>query len=113
MSDSKHSPLEISVDRRGDDAIVVVNGEVDLESSVVLSGTLAELNARHVTLDLTEVAYMDSTGLRAILVAKEDVERAGGTLDVSAASKIVSRLIEISGVGELLGNGPIEPTTTP
>lgn len=114
MSDSKHSPLEISVDRRGDDAIVVVNGEVDLETSVALSETLAEvLDARHVTLDLTDVAYMDSTGLRAILVAKEDIERAGGTLDVSAASRIVSRLIEISGVGELLGNGPAEPTTTP
>lgn len=110
MTESKSSPLRITVDRAGDTTTVVVSGEVDLETSGTLSDALAEAGtARRVTLDLTEVAYMDSTGLRAILVAKDDIERAGGTLDVSAASKIVSRLMEISGVGGLLGEVPRSP----
>ncbi len=110
MTESKSSPLAITVDRDGETTTIVVAGEVDLETSAALSDALDEVvTARRITLDLTEVAYMDSTGLRAILVAKDDIERAGGTLEVSAASKIVSRLIEISGVGGLLSDGPPNP----
>lgn len=104
MPESKSSPLEISMDRAGDEATVVVNGEVDLESSASLSDALGEvLTCRTVSLDLTGVGYMDSTGLRAILVAREDIEQAGGTFRISSASNIVTRLMEISGVGGLLG----------
>lgn len=103
----KANPLEITMDRNGDDVRLVVSGEIDLETSASLSEALSEVvSSRHVSLDLTDVGYMDSTGLRAILVAKEEVERAGGALDVAAASNIVGRLIEISGVGELLVHQP-------
>jgi anti-sigma B factor antagonist len=100
----KSNPLEITIDRDGDDVRLIVSGEVDLESSRALSEALSEVvSSRQVSLDLTGVGYMDSTGLRTILVAKEELERAGGNLNVVAASNIVNRLIEISGVSELLG----------
>jgi len=103
----KSNPLEITIDRDSDDVRLVVSGEVDLETSASLREALSEIvSSRHVSLDLTGVGYMDSTGLRTILVAKEEIERAGGTLDVAAASTIVSRLIEISGVSELLAHQP-------
>lgn len=100
----KSNPLEIAIDRDGDDVRLIVSGEVDLESSRALSEALSEVvSSRQVSLDLTGVGYMDSTGLRTILVAKEELERAGGNLNVVAASNIVNRLIQISGVSELLG----------
>ena len=100
----KSNPLEIAIDRDGDDVRLIVSGEVDLESSRSLSEALSEVvSSRQVSLDLTGVGYMDSTGLRTILVAKEELERAGGNLNVVAASNIVNRLIQISGVSELLG----------
>jgi anti-sigma B factor antagonist len=106
MPESKSSPLEIELDRSGDNVTLVVTGEIDLESSTALGDALDELvTSPTVLLDLSGVGYMDSTGLRTILVAKEAIERTGGTLRISAASNIVTRLIEISGVGALLTEG--------
>ena len=45
---------------------------------------------------------MDSTGLRAVLMAREGLLQSGGSLDVVAASAIVRRLIEITGLHDLL-----------
>lgn len=99
----KANPLEITMNQEGVEVRLTVSGEVDLETSAALTEALTEVvSSRHVALDLTDVGYMDSTGLRAILVAKEDIERAGGTLEVVAASRIVARLIDLSGVTGLL-----------
>ena len=103
MTESKSSPLDISVERHGEGATVSVTGEVDLETSTTLSESLAALrDCREVHLDLSNVDYMDSTGLRAVLVAKDDAASAGRLLDIVAASSIVSRLIEITGVDGLV-----------
>jgi len=103
MTDSKPSPLEIDVQRDDASATITVSGEIDLESSGALHDALTSVyQCRAVHLDLSGVDYMDSTGLRTVLVAKGDVERAGGSLDVVAASSIVSRLIEITGIDDLI-----------
>jgi anti-sigma B factor antagonist len=97
------APLSITVERNGAAAVVVVSGEIDLETSASLAAALTELgDAADVSIDLSGVAYMDSTGLRTLLSAKDEAARSGGTLRVSAASHIVSRLIEITGVEDLL-----------
>jgi anti-sigma B factor antagonist len=103
MTDSKPSPVEIDV--QGDDAVanITVTGEIDLETSGALHDALTRASqCREVHLDLSAVDYMDSTGLRTVLVAKAELERAGGSLDVVAASSIVSRLIEITGIDGLI-----------
>lgn len=103
MGDSKTNPLAISVERGDDAATLTVEGEVDLDTSASLRDALADLlDCRAVHLDLSRVEYMDSTGLRTVLVAKEELDAVGGSLDVVAASSIVSRLIEITGVDGLL-----------
>ena len=48
------------------------------------------------------MTYIDSTGLRVLLTARDAAVDAGGNLRVSATSSIVARLIEITGAGELL-----------
>lgn len=113
MSDKTSNQLEISVEYDGGAATMVVAGEVDLDSSTALAEALAGAlasarSAPEVSLDLRGVRYMDSTGLRAILEAQHNAERAGGRLTVMATSNIVRRLIEISGVAELLGLPPTE-----
>jgi anti-anti-sigma factor len=103
MTDSKPSPLEIDVQRDDSSATITVTGEIDLETSGALHDALTRANqCRKVHLDLSGVDYMDSTGLRTVLVAKAEIERAGGSLDVVAASSIVSRLIDITGIDGLI-----------
>jgi anti-anti-sigma factor len=98
--------LSVTVDNNGDDCTVVtVCGEIDLETCVELSAALATVDgSRNVSLDLGDVSYIDSTGLRALLSARDAAEKAGGRLHVSTTSHIVARLIEITGAKELLAD---------
>jgi anti-anti-sigma factor len=103
MTDNKPNPLEIDVDRDGATATITVTGEIDLETSGALQDALTRVyDCGAVHLDLSDVEYMDSTGLRTVLVAKGEIERSGGSLDVVAASSIVTRLIEITGIDGLI-----------
>jgi anti-sigma B factor antagonist len=103
MTESKSNQLDIAVDRDNGSATVTVHGEIDLETSGALTSALAGvLDVGNVRLDLTGVDYMDSTGLRAVLVAREGLRAAGGDLRVVSASSIVTRLIEITGIHDLL-----------
>lgn len=98
------TPLSITVDRNGNDVVVVVRGEIDLETSGDLGAALADVHiAGQVNVDLGDVEYMDSTGLRALLLAKDEVEAAGGGFRVTATSNIVARLFDITGVNDLMG----------
>jgi len=112
MAESPLTPLDITVDDTGSasERTVVVRGEVDLDSSDQLSRVLTETVAAlgdgpsvRLHLDLDGVGYMDSTGLRAVLMARDELLQRGGSLDVVAASAIVRRLIEITGLHDLLG----------
>lgn len=97
------SALSIDVRRDGDAANVKVRGEIDLETTAELSSALAGVqSATDVSIDLSDVTYLDSTGLRALLTARDAAAEAGARLRVSATSSIVARLIEITGVTELL-----------
>jgi anti-anti-sigma factor len=98
--------LSVVVDNdRDDGTVVTVCGEIDLETCAELSAALATLDgSRNVSLDLGDVSYIDSTGLRVLLTARDAAEKAGGSLRVSTSSNIVARLIEITGANELLVN---------
>ena len=95
--------MEIDVSHDGDVVTLVVRGDIDLDSSVKLTDTLGEaLSFPEIAVDLGEVNYIDSAGLRSLLFAQAATEEAGGRLRITAASSIVSRLIEITGVTERL-----------
>jgi anti-anti-sigma factor len=95
--------LAVVVEQRGDLAVVAVAGEVDLESCAQLSSVLAGLgDSSAVDVDLSAVTYLDSTGLRTLLTARDAAVALGGRLRISATSNIVARLLEITGTSDLL-----------
>jgi len=55
-----------------------------------------------VTVDLSGVTYMDSSGLRALLEARDHLDGQARRLIVDACSRPVQRLFEITGVCETL-----------
>jgi anti-anti-sigma factor len=106
-SDDKRLPgaLSVTVNQQGAAAVVTVQGDIDLDTSGDLAAALAGLDAPGgVDVDLSAVTYMDSTGLRVLLSARDAAVETGATLRVSAASSIVARLIEITGASELIEN---------
>jgi anti-sigma B factor antagonist len=103
-STSAPEPRGFSLDvDAGDDVVTVTaHGEIDLDTSDEFGQALtASTTARQVNVDLADVSYMDSAGLRALLTARADAEQRSGQLRVVKASSIVSRLFEIAGVADL------------
>jgi anti-anti-sigma factor len=52
--------------------VIAVSGELDLVTEPQLEAALANAVGRPVTIDLSELAFMDSTGLRALLSAARE-----------------------------------------
>ncbi len=84
---------------------VAATGELDLVEAPRLEQLVRELAGEPVdlVLDVDELSFLDSTGVRAILVANQMVERSGGTMTVTLENPKVRRILEVSG---LMGTGP-------
>src|SRR5262245_52769189 len=104
-ADSSSTPesRRFSLDaEEGDDVLTVtVSGDVDLDTSDEFGHALGGSIAPLVNVDLAEVTYMDSAGLRSLLTARAAIEQRGGQLRVVKVSSIVGRLFEIAGVADL------------
>jgi anti-sigma B factor antagonist len=109
------SPLAIEVERRGARTRVELTGELDMTTVGMLEARLVQLESespRLIVLDLRRLAFMDSTGLHAIVAAvrrgrAEDrrvaLIKSGGPLDrvllVARAQDIVETVDDPAAVG--------------
>ncbi|MGH8912747.1 MAG: STAS domain-containing protein [Acidimicrobiia bacterium] len=83
----------------GDHARLRVSGEVDLSNAHTVFESAATIEARSVTVDLSEVTFMDSSGLAALIEAMNGLSAVH--VLVKAGSR-VERLLEVSGLEEHL-----------
>jgi anti-sigma B factor antagonist len=93
--------LVLATEFAGTNAVVSVRGELDAYSAPGLEdqiGRLIAQDVRTVALDLSETAFLDSSGLRAILTAQRRVTENGGRMTVRTPSEPVTRLFEITGL---------------
>jgi anti-sigma B factor antagonist len=98
---------QLRVDARSEQDRVVIRleGELDLASAPLLQAALEEAEtdaASTLVLDLRQLRFMDSTGLRIILWARERWRSRGQELALTVGSSQVQRLLAVSGVGEHL-----------
>ena len=86
-------------------AVVALRGELDLAGAAALEQELARLDAeRHdaVVLDLRDVSFMDSSGLRVVAVASRRAGERGRRLALVPGSDQVMRVFEITRMRERL-----------
>lgn len=100
--------FELAVETGEDRVTFIPRGELDLATAPeVEEKVLSALREGHaaVVLDLRELTFMDSTGVRTIVAAHQVSEEAGGGLRVVRPPRdsAVSRVIEISGIDDALG----------
>jgi anti-anti-sigma factor len=85
-------------------ARVVVDGELDIATAPVLDARLADIErsmSETVELDLGKVAFMDSTGLRALLNARRRAETGGHRLRLLNLQPEVERVFDVTGVRKI------------
>lgn len=78
--------------------IFVLNGELDLDSCHGLAEQLQGPPGSLVVVDLSELTFMDSSGLGAIHAARRLANENGGTLVVSRPQPAVHRVLELMGL---------------
>jgi anti-sigma B factor antagonist len=97
--------LQIALRQEPDRVVVKLTGELDMANAPVLQNAVEgdELSAaKTVVLDLQQLTFVDSTGLRIILSARELCWRRGQEFAVTPGSQQVQRLLSVTGVGEHL-----------
>ena len=87
-----------------------LRGEIDAHSATTLASHLDPLpgSTGDVVIDLSEVGFIDSSGLRVLVEAHQRAENEARRLVLSGPSRQVLRLLEISGLMQYLH---VQPST--
>jgi anti-anti-sigma factor len=107
--------LEVTEYNPGDVHVLRVHGELDLGTVPSLCRRMSRLRERGArpiaVIDLSELEFCDSPGLRALLGEAREAECCGGRMRVVApASGVARRLFDVCGVHELIDVDPDCPT---
>ena len=96
--------LTIHATRDGSTAIVSASGEIDLSNVGELrtAVTKAAEDCERLRLDLSEVDFIDSTGLGGLLELRSTLRHRNVVLELVAGDGPVRQAVEITGLAELL-----------
>ncbi len=97
--------LSIRVDENGTTRTVRLGGSCDLATAPGLRQTLHGLTppeVNDVILDVTELEFIDSTGLGVVLGAMRRLREGGGSLAIAGAAGIVRRVLEITDLDKVI-----------
>lgn len=102
--------LTVQTEQRGDMVVVSVSGELDMATAPQLQDQISDLLEKgrtRLVFDLAEVSFCDSTGLSVFVRAKNSTDDAGGgTVRLAAPQRGVLRILEVSGLVEVLRTYP-------
>ena len=107
MSDdpARTALLDLQVES-GPTTIVTLSGDLDPATAPKLDEALRGLAAddavERVVLDLAELAFLDSSGLRVFVTSREALVARGADLALRRPTANVSRLLDITGLGEII-----------
>ena len=98
--------LEIDERDQGDVRLLLLHGDLDVASAPRLAtaiDTARIRGLRRLLVDLTNLQFCDSTGLRALIRAARELRIAGGRLIVACPEDgAVGRLLDMTGLREAL-----------
>jgi anti-sigma B factor antagonist len=91
----------------GNAYVVHVAGEIDMSHEEQLRAELhraVEADAKGIVVDLTECEFIDSSGIRALLLSREEAKPQDGSeaLAVAASSDQILRILEVMGLDQVI-----------
>ena len=99
--------LECRLEVLPDTYVLHIQGEIDLSTAHRFETSLEPIagNGRHLILDMSELHYLDGSGMRFLFLAQERSRAKGERVLVAGASPVIRRLMEIVNV-----DMPVLPT---
>jgi len=89
--------------------LLVAAGEMDIATAPELDAALtkaAREGSEPVIVDLCEVTFMDSTGLRTLLRGRQRLDQAGVRMAIACSSDAVRKVFDLTKTAELLDVAP-------
>ena len=81
-------------------------GEIDHHSAVNvrsdIDGLIFDLHPRKIVLDLSEISFMDSSGLGLIMGRYSLIKELGGTLSLRAPTVAVMKILSLAGMERMI-----------
>lgn len=105
MTGPAWQPFSVTVSKDGERAIVTLRGELDLSGTDRLRAALEQAEEPPtglLILDLSELDFIDSTGLEIVLRAARRAHDAGRRLAVARPSTYVRRLLKVTAIDQSL-----------
>ena len=96
--------MDIAIHDHGQVSVVKVKGHVDSGTAPDLETALKQLvegNKTHLVLDLKEVDFLSSLGLRAIVLTLKAVQRVNGDLRLASPAPSVEKVLRTVGLTQM------------
>jgi len=98
--------LTYETERDGDAGTIRIHGDLDMSGMLRLEQEITRLaereRVRELTLDLSEVTFIDSTGLGLIINTHQSAEQEGFALHLVPGPREVHRVFEMVGLADIL-----------
>jgi anti-anti-sigma factor len=97
--------FDVTTEHRGDIAHVKLSGELDISTAPKVEDELARIEPNRpdlIVLDLRNLAFMDSTGLRLLIAADMRARHDGRRLTIVKGPEAVQRVFRITRLEERL-----------
>jgi anti-sigma B factor antagonist len=103
MSSSTPEDLDLSVEDTESGHVIRVRGELDLASAPALADALKQSAGEGtlpVILDLAGVTFIDSSALRALVLAGRELSDNGRKLQIGPRSEMVARVLSMTSLDQ-------------
>lgn len=110
---SEVEQLSVAAEEREGEVVLHLDGELDPHTAPRLEKEIDEWSgkgATRIVLDLTDLRFIDSSGLRVVIGAHRTLAEAGSRLVLRNPSPTATRLLEITGLAGHLDVEPEDPT---
>ncbi|MBH5333272.1 STAS domain-containing protein [Streptomyces pactum] len=100
------SDFTVITQQHPDRTVITVSGEIDLHTcSQLAQATSVPTGGRPLHIDLTDVPFMDSSGLNLLMLLRRRLNAEGGLLAVTGLQSQPARLLELTATYELFAVG--------
>ena len=95
----------ISTQKNGKTLLVVPEGRIDTQTAPEFEQKLSEElgDATELQIDLGQVNYISSAGLRVLLAYTQEMDERGGTIKAINVNDIVRKIFDLTGFLDILG----------
>ena len=97
--------MEITTDKKGDVVILALSGKLDASSSKIFEDKiLAEIDAgdQRFVIDLAQVEYVSSSGLRVFLLAAKRLRSSNGKIVLCSLKDHIRQVFDLTGFSSIL-----------